>query len=256
MEHLVIPEANLGFSLQNSVDIHSIMEIPRSGEAAQMGKLVIPRAFGSNFVRSGAKGFPPKVGQNLFHYGNPLEWRSCPSGAQENLARPGIRFCCRLRGLRKRSFPLEPAFTTKNVPYTETHYAPADISDTSGDTKYRHSLTTPTRFQPYASTRQEPRMWARSPMRLANIEAWILAASAPPLFRGMWAAPRRLTEKLEFGDGETRRGTQEVGGPFSASRHTTSHERHGSESSSSSILPFPPRSLTSPPERNDNAKPR
>jgi hypothetical protein len=41
------------------------------------GKLVIPRAFGSTFVRSGAKGFPPKVAQNLFHYGNPLEWRSC-----------------------------------------------------------------------------------------------------------------------------------------------------------------------------------
>jgi hypothetical protein len=53
------------------------MEIPWNGEAAEIGKFVIPRAFGSKFVCSGAKGFPPKVGQNLFHYGNPLEWRSC-----------------------------------------------------------------------------------------------------------------------------------------------------------------------------------
>ena len=49
-----------------------------------------------------------------------------------------------------------PGCQLENVPYTETHYAPADISDTSGDTKYRNSLTTPTRSQPYASTRQEP----------------------------------------------------------------------------------------------------
>jgi hypothetical protein len=45
-----------------------------------------------------------------------------------------------------------PGCQLENVPYTETHYAPADISDTSGDTKYRNSL----RFQPYASTRQQP----------------------------------------------------------------------------------------------------
>jgi hypothetical protein len=38
-----------------------------------------------------------------------------------------------------------------------------------------------------------------------------------------------------------------VGGPFSASRNTSHDKRHGSFSSS--ILPFPLRSLTSPPER-------
>jgi hypothetical protein len=36
-------EANLGFSLQKSVEIHSIMEIPWSGEAASWVNLVIPR---------------------------------------------------------------------------------------------------------------------------------------------------------------------------------------------------------------------
>ena len=49
-----------------------------------------------------------------------------------------------------------PGCQLENVPYTETHYAPADIPDTSGNTKYRNLLTTPTPFQPYASTRQEP----------------------------------------------------------------------------------------------------
>jgi hypothetical protein len=33
-----------------------------------------------------------------------------------------------------------PGCRLENVPYVETHYAPADISDTSGDTKYRNSL--------------------------------------------------------------------------------------------------------------------
>ena len=39
-----------------------------------------------------------------------------------------------------------------------------------------------------------------------------------------------------------------MGGPFSASRNTSHDKRHGSFSSS--ILPFPLRSLTSPPERS------
>ena len=49
-----------------------------------------------------------------------------------------------------------PGCQLENVPYTETHYAPADIPDMSGNTKYRNLLTTPTPFQPYASTQQEP----------------------------------------------------------------------------------------------------
>jgi hypothetical protein len=81
-----------------------------------------------------------------------------------------------------------PGCQLEHVPYTETRYAPADISDTSGDTKYGNSLTTPTCFQPYASTRQEP-LPSTDMGPIANVEAWILAASAPPLFRGMWAAP-------------------------------------------------------------------
>jgi len=144
-----------------------------------------------------------------------------------------------------------PGCQLENVPYTETHYAPADISDTSGDTKYRNSLTA-TRFQPYASTWQEPLPSTDvGPITNATSKhrSLDLGRIRPSLFRGMWAAPSRLTEKL---DGETRGGTQEVGGPFSASRNTSHDKCHGSFSSS--ILPFPPRSLTSPPERNDNAK--
>ena len=34
-----------------------------------------------------------------------------------------------------------PGCQLENVPYTETHYAPANISDTSGDTKYSHYST-------------------------------------------------------------------------------------------------------------------
>jgi hypothetical protein len=53
-----------------------------------------------------------------------------------------------------------PGCRLENVPYTETHYAPADIPDASRDAKYRNSLHfsdhPPTRFQPYASTWQEP----------------------------------------------------------------------------------------------------
>ena len=49
-----------------------------------------------------------------------------------------------------------PGCQLENIPYTETHYAPADIPDTSGNTKYRNLLTTPTPFQPYVSTQQEP----------------------------------------------------------------------------------------------------
>ena len=42
------------------------------------------------------------------------------------------------------------------------------------------------------------------------------AASAPPLSKGMWAANSHPTE--EFGEGETGGGTQELGGPRSASK--------------------------------------
>ena len=34
-----------------------------------------------------------------------------------------------------------PGCRLENVPYTETHYAPADISDTSGDTRIRKITT-------------------------------------------------------------------------------------------------------------------
>jgi hypothetical protein len=108
-----------------------------------------------------------------------------------------------------------PGCQLEHVPYTETHYAPADISDTSGDTKYGNSLTTPTCFQPYASTRQEP-LPSTDMGPIANVEAWILAASAPPLFRGMWAAPSRLTEKLGM---EKREG-----GPRKWAAHSVRHE--------------------------------
>jgi hypothetical protein len=112
-----------------------------------------------------------------------------------------------------------PGCQLENVPYTETHYAPADISDTSGDTKYRNSLTTQLASNHTHLPGRSPspqRMWARSPTRLANVEAWILAASAPPLFRGMWAAPSRLTEKLGM---EKREG-----GPRKWAAHSVRHE--------------------------------
>ena len=47
----------------------------------------------------------------------------------------------------------KPGCQLENGPNTETHYAPADISETSGDPKYGNSST---RLQPHASTWQEP----------------------------------------------------------------------------------------------------
>jgi hypothetical protein len=37
-----------------------------------------PGLLEANVCAPEPRGFPPKVAQNLFHYGNSLEWRSCP----------------------------------------------------------------------------------------------------------------------------------------------------------------------------------
>jgi len=47
------------------------------GYITDLEKLVIPRGFRTKSVHFRAKGFPPKVSQSQFRYGNPLEWRSC-----------------------------------------------------------------------------------------------------------------------------------------------------------------------------------
>jgi hypothetical protein len=69
-------------------------------------------------------------------------------------------------------------------------------------------------------------MWARSPTPPASTRARIQATPAPPLPEGCGPVHARLTKELVtidggIGDGETRGGTQEVGGPSSASRKRT-----------------------------------
>jgi hypothetical protein len=92
-------------------------------------------------------------------------------------------------------------------------------------------------------------MWAPITNATSKRRSWDPGRIRPPLFRGMWAAPSRLTGKLGM---EKREG-----GPRKWAAHSVCHEIRATTNVMACFhhLPFPLRSLTSPPERIDNAKP-